>query len=208
MLADTGSHVIDMARFVVGGEVARVLARSRTFIERRPIAGRPDEFGVVDTDDLTDLMLEFDNGALGSVTLARTYPGHNTDMGFEVVGSKGSILFSWLRPTELQFYSMDDPDELRGNRRMLIGKMHPNADAFWGRGIAIGYTDAFLIQFHLMLQAIEGAADGDRASFGDGVRAAEVIESAIESAAEERWASVPTPPGGPHAAVPAAKGAR
>lgn len=187
VIADTGSHVIDMARFVVGAEIARVQGRCRTFIEQRQLADGSGGLGTVDTDDLTDILLEFDTGAIGSVTLARTYPGHNTDMGFEVVGTKGSISFSWLRPNEIQFYSMDDPEELRGTRQVLIGKVHPNAEAFWGRGIVIGYTDAFLIQFHLMLEAIEDGTGEGRPTFADGVRAAEVIESVIESSQTERW---------------------
>lgn len=190
VLADTGSHVTDLARFVVGSEVSRLLTRSRTFITDRPVLGGAWERGIVDTDDLTDILFEFENGVLGSICLARTYPGHNTDMGFEVVGSKGSVSFSWLRPTDLKFYSMDDPEELRGTRTILIGKMHPNAAAFWGRGISIGYSDAFLIQCHQLLQAIDKTDSGARATFRDGLRVAEVMEAALASADQCSWVDV------------------
>ena len=190
VLADTGSHVTDLARFVVGSEVSRVLTRSKTFITDRPVLEGTGGRGIVDTDDLTDILLEFENGVVGSICLARTYPGHNTDMGFEMVGSRGSVGFSWLRPTDLKFYSMDDPEELRGARTILIGKMHPNAGAFWGRGIPIGYSDAFLIQCHQLLRAIDKQDSDARATFRDGVRVAEVMEAALASAEQCSWIDV------------------
>jgi predicted dehydrogenase len=189
VLTDTGSHILDLARFVVGDEVSRVLARSKTFIAKRELPDSPGETGLVDTDDLTDMMLEFDGGAIASICLSRTYPGHNTDMRFEVVGSKGSIEFSWIHPGELKFYSLDDPEEIRGVRTILIGKAHPNAEAFWGRGIVIGYTDAFLIQFHQLIQEMQSQVPG-RATFLDGLRNAEIIDAAATSTATENWVDI------------------
>ena len=189
VLADTGSHIVDLARFVVGDEIARVFARSRTFVTERPIAGEPTRTGTVDTDDLTDMLFEFDNGALASVCLSRTYPGHNTDMRFEVVGSRGSIEFSWLHPGELKFFSMDDDEETRGVRTILTAKNHPNAEAFWGRGTVIGYSDAFVIQCHRFLQATEREVAG-RATFLDGMRNAEVLDAALTASSAEAWVDV------------------
>jgi len=204
VLADTGSHVIDLARYLIGGEVSRVLARFKTYITHRPIPpGLPGhgiterpvsaveaKLGVVDTDDLTDLMLEFDSGVVGTICLARTYPGHNTDMAFEVVGSRGSVSFSWIYGNELRYFSMDDPESSRGPRTILIGKTHPNAEPFWGRGIAIGYTDAFLIQAHQFLNYISDGQPGQVATFLDGLRVGEVIDAAITSGDSGKWVDV------------------
>ena len=202
VLADTGSHVIDLARYLVDDEVERVLARSETFVTKRPLPSSPShgitdrpvvagavEYAEVDTDDLTDLMLHFEGGASGTISLARAYPGHNTDMAFEVVGSRGSVRFSWLHGNELQFFTLDDPDETRGVRIINIGPLHPNAEPFWGRGTGIGYSDAFLVQAHAVLDAIHrGGTSG--ASFLDGLRAAEVIDAALRSAERSSWVDV------------------
>src|SRR5262249_14011363 len=78
-LGDLGSHVIDVARFLVG-DVERVCALADTFIAERPLASGPfdalfagggeqarREMGAVDTDDAASFLCRFDNGAPGSI---------------------------------------------------------------------------------------------------------------------------------------------
>ena len=72
---DIGSHVIDMARYL-SGEIRGVFAASRTHFTRRPLAGRPGETVPVDVDEITDMLVEFEGGATGTLQASWLAGGH------------------------------------------------------------------------------------------------------------------------------------
>ncbi len=76
-LGDIGAHIIDLARYLVG-EPRRIFGGTQTFIKRRPVAGT-DRFGRVDVDDAFGSVVEFENGALGTIEATRFVPsqGYN-----------------------------------------------------------------------------------------------------------------------------------
>lgn len=187
-IGDIGCHLIDLARYLVG-DVASVLARSRTFYPRRPLDGsRPPE--PVDVDDATDLMLEFDGGAIGLVQTNWMAAGYKTDLSFEVSGELGALRFTWRRNAQLEFYSHLDPADMSGFRPIILGPQHAGAEAFWPvAGKALGYGDAFIIQAHDLLSSI--AADASASpSFLDGFRVAEVVDAAQRSSQAQSWRSL------------------
>ena len=63
-LGDLGSHIIDLARFLVG-EPRKVSAMAKTFIKQRSIPG--GGIGEVTVDDAFAATLEFENGAMGTL---------------------------------------------------------------------------------------------------------------------------------------------
>jgi predicted dehydrogenase len=186
-LGDVGSHLIDLARFLVG-EIRQVMARSRTVVPHRRRAGST-EFGNVDVDDVTDVLLDFERGASGVLEANWVSAGSKTDLRFEVTGTSGAIRFSWDRPWELGFYSDDDPVHARGFRQIVSGPEHAGSNLFWPvAGHGLGWADAFTI---FLYQALSAAADDTTApTFLDGLRAAEVVDAAVRSACERRWVAV------------------
>ncbi len=187
-VGDLGSHVFDLARLLVG-EVATVCARSRTVYPTRPMGGGLPEH-VVDVDDATDALVEFENGASGVIQTNWMAAGSKTDIGFEVCGEAGAIRFTWRRNNELELYLHDDPDELQGFRTIYIGPQHAGAQRFWPvAGQGLGYGDAFTILLGCYLRALR-AGEQIEPSFRDGLRAAEIVEAAIESSATGTWQEV------------------
>ena len=103
-LYDLGSHAVDLARFLIG-EPLSVMAMSRTFIEERPLPGQnagtftsgtgisTTERGRVTVDDAAFMLLEFENGALGSIDSTRFATARRNFNAFEVYGSKGALIF-------------------------------------------------------------------------------------------------------------------
>ena len=102
-IGDIGSHAIDIARHLVGG-IVRVFARSQTFIQKRLIsppglanAFRRDdseirklsEYGAVDVDDATDMLVEFEDGTMGNFETNWAAAGHENELSFEVSGERG-----------------------------------------------------------------------------------------------------------------------
>src|SRR5947209_11595855 len=82
-LGDLGSHVVDLARFLVG-EPTSVSASLRTFTTDRP-------GGKVDVDDAFVATIEFSSGAMGTIEASRVATGNKNGFMFEVNGSAGSL---------------------------------------------------------------------------------------------------------------------
>lgn len=199
-LGDLGAHVIDMARFLVG-EFDEVIGMSDTFIKERPIAtamtglsasggSESTEMGQVTVDDATLIMARFANGALGSIEATRFAGGHRCTNGFEINGSKGSIIFDFERMNELQVYFNDDPEDVQGFRRVLAtDPAHAYMDAWWPAGHTIGYEHTFTHEVVELMKAIEE----DRQpvpNFVDGVKCQEVLEAVERSIQQRRWVSI------------------
>lgn len=56
------------------------------------------------------MLVEFENGALGSFEATRFAPGRKNYNYFEIYGDKGSLIFDFKRMNELQYFSADDPE--------------------------------------------------------------------------------------------------
>jgi len=183
-LGDLGSHIIDLARFLVG-EPKKVMAMTKTFIEERPdgSGGR----GKVDVDDAVTSLLEFENGAMGTIEASRFAQGNKNGQRWEINGEKGSIRFDLERMNELQvFWADEDPRETRGFHNVLVSESyHPFWENWWPQGHIIGWEHSFVHEFHHFFDAIVNnkpvAPWG--ADFVDGYRNA-VICDAIEASAK------------------------
>lgn len=205
-VGDVGSHVVDLARSLVG-EIARVLARSRTFIRERPEVVETGESAFhaadasvaprmveVDVDDATDVLCEFEGGAIGTIRTNWVAAGHKLDLGFEVGGTHGAVRFNWQRPNELEVYSADDPVDGRGFKTVIIGPMHPGCEPFWPvPGAGLGYGDAIAISMRELLSAVDAGRPATP-DFLDGLRCAQVVDAVLRSDAAGGWVEVEPAP--------------
>jgi len=199
---DINSHIIDLARYLVG-DFAKVVGMQETFIKKRPepevseklttglvAESRREKLGEVTVDDATLFLARFENGALGSFEGTRLANGRRNGLRFEINGSKGSLLFELENMNELWFYSCEDPDGLQGFRKILATEAaHPYIEAWWPPGHIIGWGDTFV---HLVYDFMK-ALDEDRLptpNFGDGVECQRVLEAVEKSVKEERWVEV------------------
>jgi predicted dehydrogenase len=201
-LGDGGSHLIDLARYLVG-DVDRVFAHLKTLVSERSVAvdqgeavfrGRDaqatSERVAVDVEDSADVLLEFENGATGVIQTSWVTSGHKLDIGFEVGGDRGAIRLSWQRANELEYYSADDPEHAAGFRTIVIGPRHPGAGPFWSvAGQQLGMSDAFVIAAGELLMDIANERPSTP-DFVDGLRVCEIVDAALKSGDEERWIDV------------------
>lgn len=185
-MADKGSHLVDLARFLVG-EFAEVAATSEVFIKERPAA---DGRRPVTTDDAAAFLARFRNGAIGLFGTNRMSAGHKNSLGFEVNGSRGSLIFDLERLNELQLYSASDPSDTQGFRTIIVTEAeHPYIKSWWPPGHVIGWEHTFVHQYYEFLSAIaEGHAMSP--SFADGLRAQQVLDAVETAAREKRWIEI------------------
>lgn len=200
-LGDIGTHVVDMARYLVG-EIQAVNAMTKTYIPTRPLqAGGVDKLGaaekstdgprgVVDVDDEVLTMLRFESGAIGSIEATRNAYGRNNFLTFEVHGEKGSIVFNYERRDELQVMFADDPADARGFRTVYTGPAHPYGEGLWPiPGLGIGYTETKIVEAYDLFKAI---ASGEQPSpnFLDGYVIECIAEAILKSAESGLWVEV------------------
>ncbi len=182
-LGDLGAHVIDLARYLVG-DVTSVMGMTRTFVEDR-------QGGHVDVDDAVEAVVEFENGAVGTIEASRFCPGRKNGMAFEINGAKGSVAFELERMNELQVDLTGSSPGARaqGFRTVLVSEAdHPFWEHWWPHGHIIGWEHTFAHELHHLLGCIAtGAEVGPHgATFEDGYRAAEVCDAILRSAESGR----------------------
>jgi predicted dehydrogenase len=183
-LGDLGAHIVDLARFLTGDEIAGVSAVSATFVEERPL---PDAEGAgrVTVDDAVVFTAKFRSGALGSFEATRYAAGRKNGLRIELNGSAGSLAFDLERLNELEFYDGEDTDggATAGFRRILVTEPeHPYLSGWWPPGHTLGWEHTFSNQARDLLTAI---ADGGQPapSFGDGLAVQRVLDAVQRSAA-------------------------
>lgn len=188
-LGDIGSHIIDMGRFLVG-EIDEVCGTMRTFVTERPLAGQPGRTGHVTVDDAVAWMANFANGALGTFEATRFALGRKNFNGFEIYGSKGSLLFNFEEMNRLQFFSNGDSENVRGFRDILVTEpTHPYVQGWWPPGHIIGYQHTFVHAVYDFLQDI--AEDRESSpNMDDGVQVQAVLEAVDLSSRERQWIRV------------------
>jgi predicted dehydrogenase len=188
-LGDIASHVIDLARMLVG-EIAEVAGATATFVKTRPLPDDPSRKGRVTVDDAAVAAVRFANGAIGSIEATRLALGRKNYNRFEINGSLGSLAFNLERLNELEVYFESDPPSLRGFRTVLVTeKTHPHMAAWWPPGHIIGWEHTFT---HTVYDLLEAVADGKVPSpnFHDGVMNQRVLDAVERSSRTRRWVRV------------------
>lgn len=184
---DLGSHWVYMARWYFG-EIAAVTA---VFTHVVPRAPRPDGAPFEAAEDTAMLLLEFENGAYGSIhvsSLAYEPGPFGQRHEFDLHGSAGTLrmLCDWLtvqrvdgcREGEPEAHELPIPDHIFGSARR--DNVHDT------------YRDIFREQDHMTRGWISAIAGGRPASpdFRDGLAVQRVLAAADRSARQGRRVTI------------------
>jgi predicted dehydrogenase len=200
-VGDIGTHVIDLARYLVG-EIESVSALVKTYISTRPVqSGGFDQLAAsdksgkgpraaVDVDDEMLTLVKFAGGAMGSIEATRNAYGRNNFITFEIHGDKGSIAFNYERMDELEVMFADDPGDARGFRTVYTGPAHPYGGALWPiPALGIGYGETKIIECFDFVSAI---VKGEQPSpnFRDGYRVSQIADAILRSGEKQAWTDI------------------
>ena len=187
-LGDLGAHIIDLGRYLVG-EMKSVSAMTKTFIPERPKLDGTG-MGKVDVDDAFAAVVEFENGALGTLESSRYAAGRKNGQSLEINGEKGSIRFNLERMNELEvFWVGEEPKETQGFHNVLVSEgYHPWWENWWPQGHMIGWEHTFVHEITHLLDCIvnDKPVSPIGADFVDGYRASVVCDAIVESAQSRR----------------------
>ncbi|MDE0211137.1 MAG: Gfo/Idh/MocA family oxidoreductase, partial [Boseongicola sp.] len=178
---DLASHHIDVARFLAG-EVQAICGTTRTWS-----TGHDDV-----NDDSFSAIAHLDSGAMATIEASRITPGHALTGRIEVDGTKGTLSFSMERLNELTL-----TEARKGPRTFgVTSREHPFGPFFLPVGIQgahpISWRDCFTFQAHHMIDAVQNDKEVGpvAATFVDGYRVAEIVDTALRSSESGRFEDV------------------
>ncbi|MBL8057788.1 MAG: Gfo/Idh/MocA family oxidoreductase [Anaerolineales bacterium] len=163
-LGDLGSHTIAFAQVLVG-EITEVCGLNATRIHDRVVPAGGSGYAAkaasgaarraVENEDIAECLVRFANGAVGTIGTSRIGVGRKLALGYEIQGTRGSLVYTQERMNELQLYRHSDPERERGYKTIYIGPEHPGYKAFFGlAGIGLGYNDQKIIEAHALTTAV------------------------------------------------------
>lgn len=200
-MADIGSHWMDLAEFVTGSRIVRVNALFKTVhpVRKKPLRDRETfaQIGIdeqyekidIDTEDEAVLMVEFDNGAIGSAIISMVFAGIKNKTMLSVAGSRKSVSWNSEMLNDLFLGYREKANEIMTKEGSL---MHAASAALasYPSGHVEGFPDAFKNVFKQFYQSLSEEGPFDYAKPEDGLHEMMLCEAAFCSAKSGQWVEV------------------
>jgi predicted dehydrogenase len=152
---------------------------------------------VVEVEDAYAGVLEFANGATGTLEVSTCCPGRKNYLTFEVNGARGSLCFNLERLNELEVFRGEPRWRRdRGFTTVLVTDGdHPYGGLWWPPGHILGWEHTFVHQlYHLMQAIVSGSAVAPLAAdFHDGYVNAVLCDALLAAARTGRRVQLGTP---------------
>jgi len=188
-VADLGSHVISLARRLVG-EIEAVQAMLQIVVKERPLPGDLSQKKPVEVDDQAQMLVRFKDGPTGTIEASAVAAGRKMNLAFEITGSSGTLVFDQERMNELRLFRFNDDPSQDGFKTILTGPAHPPYDKFCpAPGHGLGFNDLKVIEIAHLIDGIASGTPLDP-DFRQAWQIAEVVDAAIRSDADQRWTKV------------------
>jgi predicted dehydrogenase len=202
-IGDIGSHWLDLTAFVTGQRVVAVMAELATFIGlRHEPTGPVETFSTevasdaiprdISTEDTATILLRFENGARGSVSVSQISAGRKNSLQYEVSGSAASVAWDSEQPDQLWIGHRERPNEILIKNPALMGASGRAAAALPG-GHVEGFGDTFAAHFRTIYADVVAGRPAEHPAyptFADGHDEMLVNDAIAESARIGRWVDV------------------
>jgi predicted dehydrogenase len=178
-LVDLGSHIIDLARYLLG-EIAEVRATTRTYVTERPVSVNAAKRKPVDVDDAAWLHAKMQSGAQGTLFTTRFATGAADDLNMQIYGARGALKFSLEDANVLNYFDAQSKAATQGWTRIHTGALYEGAAVPPPRSI-LGWNRTHTKNIYQFLRALvqEKPFVPD---VTDGLRVQQIIEDAYQSA--------------------------
>ena len=202
-VGDIGSHWLDLMTFVTGQHVASVMADMTTFIgTRREPTGPVETFSTdrsgetiardISTEDAATILLRFDGGARGSVSISQISPGRKNSLVYEIDGSDGAWAWDSEQPDQAWIGHRERPNEVLIRNPALMNAAGQAAAALPG-GHVEGFFDTHCAHFRAVYDDVVAGRPSSSPgypTFAAGHDEMLVGEAIARSAREGRWVDV------------------
>jgi predicted dehydrogenase len=202
-VSDIGTHWLDLITWITGRKVTELCAdlatlipvrqrprgRVETFQERKDVAF--DDMAIK-TDDYASILLRFEGGLRGVMTVSQVSAGRKARLWFEVDGSEGSLAWNSESPNLLWIGHRKQANQTMIKDPALMSPGTRGYAAYPG-GHAEGYPDTFVQLFKQYYAYVSaGRFDAPRLfpTFQTGHEEMVLCDRIAESARERRWVKV------------------
>ena len=202
-VSDIGTHWLDLTTWLTGRKVLELCADLATVI---PIRKRParrvetfqaaDDAGAanvkISTDDYASILLHYQGGICGVMTVSQVSAGHKAKLSFEINGSEASLGWNSEEPNQLWIGRRNDANLLLPKDPSLMTPASRGYAAYPG-GHTEGYPDTFVQLFKDFYAYIR---KGDLnvlptfPTFETGHEELVLCEAVVRSAAQRQWVRV------------------
>jgi predicted dehydrogenase len=194
---DLLSHSVDLAHMLLG-PIARVVGTTETFIRERPVTAAGTHYGrgsaddplePVTNEDYAGMLCEFASGVRGTFEASRTIVGPESQMAFEVYGTRGALSWNLERMNELQVY-LAEGEPHTGYRTVFGGDRFPYHGNFVpGSANGIGFEDLVVIEDYEFCRSLAERRPHSP-GFDDALAFVRVQAALLESVRSGRWEEV------------------
>uniref|UniRef100_UPI0040471B75 Gfo/Idh/MocA family protein n=1 Tax=Algoriphagus sp. TaxID=1872435 RepID=UPI0040471B75 len=204
-IADIGSHLLDITEYVTGLRITQVMADFSTVHKTRlkPLkaietySGKmltPADYQEVpiNTEDHATVLLRFDNGSKGSITVSQVNAGRKNRLNIEIAGSVSAVEFNSERPNELWIGKREKANEQLMKDPSLVHREVSSLVSFPG-GHNEGFPDTSKQLFKEVYAAILAGKQPEHPSyptFADGWRELLIGERIVESNKKQAWVTI------------------
>ncbi len=205
VVADIGSHWLDLLTFITGLRVEAVFADLKTFLPVRKRPDRPVETfsgkllqpsdytdQPISTEDYASILLHYENGTRGVLTVAQVCAGRKNRLFFEIDGAASALSWDSEHPNDLWLGHRDSPNGLLMKDPSLVAPEVREITGYPG-GHAEGFPDTFkqlVGRVYRYIRAGDLTARPDFPTFADGHYEMLLCEAIERSAKEGRWANI------------------
>lgn len=200
IVGDTGSHVFSFMEFLVGN-VSSLIADNYITAPKRPVVDGlafgevpelkgDEEWADITNPDGSNVLCRFTNGARGVVDFSRVATGRKFMQGYEIYGTKGSLVYNYDEINRIRFYSNNDGVGRRGFREIDVGPEHETFQKFSPLpNFAVGYNESKIIEAAEVIKSItENQAMWP--TFENGHHICQIIDACMESSRLNAWVDI------------------
>jgi predicted dehydrogenase len=205
-VGDIGSHWLDLMSFITGLKVKEVFADFKTFhpVRKKPLkpletfTGKmltPEDYEEknIKTEDYASILLHYENGVHGILTVSQVSSGRKNRIYFEINGSRSSLVWNGERPNELWIGQRSEPNQLLMKDPSLLSKEAQTTASYPG-GHNEGFPDTFKQLYKKVYDYIladDFETKPDFPTFADGHYEQLLGEAIGESARKGTWIKIP-----------------
>ncbi len=204
-IADIGSHLMDVIEYITGLKTIEVMADFNTIHKNRkkplkPIetySGKmlqPEDYAAVPitTEDHANVLLRFDNGNRGSVTVSQVCAGRKNQLKLEISGSNKTVAWNSEAPNEVWIGSRDTANAMLIRDPSLVHEEVRSLITYPG-GHNEGFGDTSKQLFKEVYEAVAVGKMPEKPkfpTFADGLRELLICERILESNKKGAWVTV------------------
>ena len=171
-----------MARFLIG-EISTVFGIQKVFNKSRP--NNSGKYSDVEVDESNTVVIEFENGAVGTIEASCINAGRKNQHIWEIYGSKGSMFWDLEDLNNLYVNLMNSSvKEISGFTKVNVtDPNHPFSDMLWPPGHLMGWESGQVNEIFHFVDAVvnDKPVEPYGATFHDGYMVQLIMDSINKS---------------------------